>query len=75
MSEKLNLPLKEVTFSRFQFQGVSLQAIEYGRELVTMLFEHFRKDEDIVQIYQTDIVDQTGPDHFHYVGELTWCIT
>jgi len=31
VSQKLNLPLEEVTFSRFEFQCISLQAIEYGR--------------------------------------------
>jgi len=40
-----------------------------------MLLESLREDEDIVQIYQTDIIGQTGHDQFHNAGKLAGCIT
>ena len=66
MSQKLNLPLKEVTLCRFEFQSVSLQAIEYSREPVTVLFERFREHEYIVQITigpRENAVALDGPDY------------
>jgi len=70
VSKEGNLALEQAAFRRFQFQSIAVKPVKDSGEAIEMLVKGLRKDEYVVQIYETHVIRQARHYQFHDACEL-----